>query len=66
MVRSRVFSSAGESWTKTATAMRRPSGREISPTSLVAAVLPLRVSEVPVLCATGVAGGSAPLSRSGR
>src|ERR1700682_2895612 len=62
---SRVASSAGESETKTAIAKCRPPAAPLlapldnvtSPMSLVAAVTPLTVPDVPVLCATIVPAG---------
>jgi hypothetical protein len=52
MTSSRVASLALESEMKTAIAKCRAFGSATSPTSLVAAVTPLTVAEVPVLCTT--------------
>jgi len=54
MTPSRTASFAPESETKTEIAICRPLGSVTSPTSLVAAVTPSTVRDVPVLCATTV------------
>jgi hypothetical protein len=63
ITRSRVAASARESDTNTATARCRPPGSVTRPASFVARVRPPEVPLLPVLCATGVPGGSSPLIR---
>jgi hypothetical protein len=65
MTSSRIVLLALESETKTAIAKCCPFGSVTSPTSLVAAVTPSTVAEVPVLCATTVPSGNNPLIRFG-
>jgi hypothetical protein len=65
MTSSRTALFAPESETKTEIAICRPFGSVTSPTSLVAAVTPFTVDEVPVLCATTVPSGYSPLMRFG-
>ena len=58
MTSSRVALFAPESETKTAIAICRPFGSVTIPTSLVAAVTPSTVRDVPVLCAITVPSGN--------